>query len=110
METDLTFGQTKTQIIASAQFVYQFFHSKKQHHQKVSLKISTKDQAKRIKRQLKMTKLGEWLFGLSIFFAVYFALITKQLKHQIIDDYLFEIQILPAVLIILLGVSYDDVT
>lgn len=52
-----------------------------------------------------MTKLGEWLFGLTIFFGIYFALITKQIKHQFIDDYFFEIQILPAVLIILLGVS-----
>lgn len=55
-----------------------------------------------------MTKLGEWLFGLTIFFGIYAALITKQIKHQIIDDYFFEIQILPAVLIILLGVSIDN--
>ena len=52
-----------------------------------------------------MTKLGEWLFGLSIFFGIYTALVTKQVKHQMIDDYFFAIQILPIVLIILLGVS-----
>lgn len=56
----------------------------------------------------KMTKLGEWLFGLTIFFGIYTALMTRQVKHQLIDDYFFHIQILPAVLIILLGVSNDD--
>lgn len=56
-----------------------------------------------------MTKLGEWLFGLTIFFGIYTALVTKQIKHQLIDDYFFQIQILPAILIILLGVS-DDVS
>lgn len=55
-----------------------------------------------------MTKLGEWLFGLTIFFGIYAALVTKQIKHRVIDDYFFEIQILPAILIILLGVSCDD--
>jgi hypothetical protein len=57
-----------------------------------------------------MTKLGEWLLGLTIFFGIYTALITRQIKHQIIDDYFFHIQILPLVLIILLGVSdYDAI-
>lgn len=51
-----------------------------------------------------MTKLGEWLIGLSLFFGIYTALLTKQINHQLIDDYFFEIQILPVVLIILLGV------
>ena len=55
-----------------------------------------------------MTKLGEWLFGLTIFFGIYTALITKQIKHKIIDEYFFEIQILPAVLIVLLGVSCEN--
>lgn len=55
-----------------------------------------------------MTKLGEWLFGLTIFFGIYAALVTKQFKHQLIDDYFFQIQVLPAVLIILLGVSDDE--
>lgn len=52
-----------------------------------------------------MTKLGEWLFGLTIFGGIYAALVTKQIKHNLVDDYFFEIQILPAVLIVLLGVS-----
>lgn len=55
-----------------------------------------------------MTKLGEWLLGLTIFFGIYAALVTRQIKHKLIDDYFFEIQILPAILIILLGVSCDD--
>lgn len=52
-----------------------------------------------------MTKLGEWLLGLTVFFGIYAALVTKQIKHQFIDDFFFEVQILPLVLIALLGVS-----
>lgn len=52
--------------------------------------------------------MGEWLLGLTIFFAIYVALVTKQIKFQIIEDFFFEIQILPVVLIAMLGVSTDD--
>ena len=52
-----------------------------------------------------MTKLGEWLFGLTLFFGVYMAVVSKQVKHELIDKYFFEIQILPLILIVLLGVS-----
>lgn len=53
-----------------------------------------------------MTKLGEWLIGLAVFLAIYIALLTKQINSRIVDDYYFEIQILPIVLILLLGVSF----
>lgn len=56
----------------------------------------------------KMTKLGEWLIGLAVFFAIYFALLSNQINSQIVDDFYFEIQILPVILILLLGVSADD--
>ena len=56
-----------------------------------------------------MTKLGEWLIGLSLFFGIYTALLTEQIEHHLIDDFYFEIQILPIVLIILLGVSDDAI-
>ncbi|CAO1430337.1 unnamed protein product [Diamesa serratosioi] len=51
-----------------------------------------------------MTKLGEWLFGLTLFFGVYMAVVSKQVKHELIDKYFFEIQILPLILIVLLGI------
>lgn len=54
-----------------------------------------------------MTKLGEWLLGSSIFLAVYVAAITKSIKHQFVDDYYFQIQIMPVVIVALLGVSAD---
>jgi H+/Cl- antiporter ClcA len=53
---------------------------------------------------LKMTKLTEWLVALGVFFGLYAAVITKQFKHPIFEEYLFEIKILPLVLIFLLGV------
>lgn len=56
-----------------------------------------------------MTKLGEWMIGLSLFFGIYIALLTKQFEHPLIDDHYFEIQILPVVLIILLGVRDDAI-
>lgn len=56
-------------------------------------------------KSVKMTKLGEWLFGLTLFFGVYMAVVSKQVKHELIDKYFFEIQILPLILIVLLGVS-----
>lgn len=52
-----------------------------------------------------MTKLTEWLFGLTIFFGVYTAIITRQVNHPLFDKYDLEIKFLPLVLIILLGVS-----
>ena len=55
-----------------------------------------------------MTKLNEWVFGLSVFFGIYMALVTKRIKHEIIDDYMFFIQILPLILVALLGVSSHD--
>lgn len=55
-----------------------------------------------------MTKLNEWVFGLSVFFGIYSALVTRRIKHEILDEYMFFIQILPLILIVLLGVSFDD--
>lgn len=56
----------------------------------------------------KMTKLAEWLTGLAVFFGIYAALVTKQIKHHFIDDFYFEIQIFPLICIVLLGVSVSD--
>lgn len=56
----------------------------------------------------KMTKLAEWLTGLAVFFGIYAALVTKQIKHQFVDDYYFEIQIFPLICIVLLGVSVSN--
>ncbi|KAG5670560.1 hypothetical protein PVAND_000814 [Polypedilum vanderplanki] len=51
-----------------------------------------------------MTKLTEWLVALSVFFGIYLAIITKQFKHSFFEEHLFEIKILPLVLIFLLGI------
>jgi hypothetical protein len=53
-----------------------------------------------------MTKLGEWLFGLLLFFTIYGLLVTGQVKHPLVEKFIFEIKILPIILIILLGVSF----
>lgn len=51
-----------------------------------------------------MTKLGEWLVFLTVFFGIYAAILTKQISHPFLDEHLFQIKILPFVLIVLLGV------
>lgn len=51
-----------------------------------------------------MTKLMEWLLGLSIYLSIYIAIITKQVKLPLIDQFFFEFQISPIVLIVLFGV------
>ncbi|XP_070498203.1 dolichol-phosphate mannosyltransferase subunit 3 [Chironomus tepperi] len=51
-----------------------------------------------------MTKLNEWVFGLSVFFGIYMALVTRRFKHEIIDENMFYIQILPIILVALLGI------
>lgn len=52
-----------------------------------------------------MTKLIEWLLAIGLFFGAYTAIITKQIQHNVLDDYMFEIKILPIVLIFLFAVS-----
>ena len=52
-----------------------------------------------------MTKLMEWLVAGLAFLGVYFALIFKKVDHKLIDDWMFEIQISPIVLVLLFGVS-----
>lgn len=52
-----------------------------------------------------MTKLNDWLLGLTVFFGIYAALVTKQIEHELLDKNMFLIQIFPLILIILLGVS-----
>lgn len=49
-----------------------------------------------------MTKLTEWIFGLSIFAASYIAII----KGNVLEGYVYQIfQFLPLILIFILGVS-----
>lgn len=52
-----------------------------------------------------MTKLGEWLFGLTIFLGIYTAIVTEQVKSVFLEEWMFEIQILPIFLVLMLGVS-----
>lgn len=52
-----------------------------------------------------MTKLIEWLLAIGLFFGAYTAIITKQIQHDILDDCMYEIKILPIVLFALFAVS-----
>ncbi|CRK95014.1 CLUMA_CG008500, isoform A [Clunio marinus] len=51
-----------------------------------------------------MTKLNELLIGLTIFFGIYGAITTRQIKHEVFEYFFFEIQILPIIMIIALGI------
>lgn len=52
-----------------------------------------------------MTKLMEWLAAAAAFFAVYLAIVTRQLRSDLLDEYMFEIKLSPVILVVLFGVS-----
>lgn len=52
-----------------------------------------------------MTKLMQWLFAINLFFAIYAAIVLRQIQSDFFEKFMFEIQILPVVLIVLFGVG-----
>lgn len=56
-----------------------------------------------------MTKLLEWLTALSIVFAIYVSLVTRQIKNQFTEAWMYEIQIAPIVAVGLFGVSESQI-
>lgn len=52
-----------------------------------------------------MTKLMEWLSVLSVLLAIYLSVITRQIKTDLTEAWMFEIQIFPIIAIGLFGVS-----
>ncbi|XP_058457840.1 dolichol-phosphate mannosyltransferase subunit 3 [Malaya genurostris] len=50
-----------------------------------------------------MTKLMEWLSVLLAFFAVYLAIISRQVQHDMLDKYMYEIMLSPLILLVLFG-------
>ncbi|KAJ6640236.1 Dolichol-phosphate mannosyltransferase subunit 3 [Pseudolycoriella hygida] len=51
-----------------------------------------------------MTKLMEWVFVLSLFFAAYIAIVTKQIQSDVFDNWMFEVKVAPVILVLLFGV------
>jgi len=51
-----------------------------------------------------MTKLMQWLFCLNIFLGIYLCFITRQIETPFTNKWMFEIQILPIILVGLFGV------
>lgn len=47
----------------------------------------------------------EWMMAAVVFFGVYFAIVSRQVKHDVFDQYMFEIQLSPLILLVLFGVS-----
>lgn len=56
-----------------------------------------------------MTKLMEWLTVLVVFLSVYLSIITGQIKSELLDKWMFQIQIFPIVAIGLFGVSIQSI-
>lgn len=54
-----------------------------------------------------MSKLTEWLIVLNLLVAIYIMLITNPLKSATINEWMFEVQISPIILIAAFGVSLD---
>lgn len=52
-----------------------------------------------------MTKLMQWLLALALLASIYFALVTKQIKHQFLDENELFVQLSPFSLIGLFGVN-----
>lgn len=52
-----------------------------------------------------MTKLLEWLSVLTIMLAIYFPIVTRQIKSDLLEKWMFEIQILPIIAAAIFGVS-----
>lgn len=52
-----------------------------------------------------MTKLIEWLFGMGIFLGIWGALISRQIKVHLLEEWMSVIVPLPLILVTLFGVS-----
>lgn len=52
-----------------------------------------------------MTKLMEWLAVLAALLAIYVPLVTRQIKTELTEAWMFEIQIAPIIAVGLFGVS-----
>ncbi|XP_055588758.1 dolichol-phosphate mannosyltransferase subunit 3 [Uranotaenia lowii] len=50
-----------------------------------------------------MTKLMEWLAAAAAFFGVYFAIVYRQVQHDLFDQYMLEIRWSPVILVLLFG-------
>lgn len=47
----------------------------------------------------------QWVFAINLFFAIYAAIVLRQIQSDFFEKFMFEIQILPVILIGLFGVS-----
>lgn len=52
-----------------------------------------------------MTKLLEWLFGMSVFLGIWCALISRQIQAQLLEEWMYVIITLPLLLVTVFGVS-----
>ncbi|XP_049765689.1 dolichol-phosphate mannosyltransferase subunit 3 isoform X1 [Schistocerca cancellata] len=52
---------------------------------------------------VKMTKLMEWLLGVSLFASIWIALVTRQVHSRLLDEWMFLIKPLPLIVLILFG-------
>jgi hypothetical protein len=52
-----------------------------------------------------MTKLLEWLFGVSVFLGIWCALISRQIQAQLLEEWMHIIVTLPLILVTVFGVS-----
>jgi hypothetical protein len=52
-----------------------------------------------------MTKLLEWLFGMGVFLGIWYALISRQIEAQLLEEWLYIIVPLPLLLVTIFGVS-----
>jgi hypothetical protein len=52
-----------------------------------------------------MTKLLEWLFGMSVFLGIWCALISRQIQAQLLEEWMYIIVPLPLLLVTIFGVS-----
>ncbi|XP_049765690.1 dolichol-phosphate mannosyltransferase subunit 3 isoform X2 [Schistocerca cancellata] len=50
-----------------------------------------------------MTKLMEWLLGVSLFASIWIALVTRQVHSRLLDEWMFLIKPLPLIVLILFG-------
>ncbi|XP_058060175.1 dolichol-phosphate mannosyltransferase subunit 3 [Anopheles bellator] len=50
-----------------------------------------------------MTKLFEWFMAAACFLSVYFAIVLRQVKHDLLDQYMFEIKLSPLFLVMVFG-------
>lgn len=53
---------------------------------------------------VKMTKLMEWLFSVSLFLSIWIALVTRQVQSRLLDEWMFIIKPLPFIVVLMFGV------